>query len=243
MLVKLDKATWYPTGVFPRTVKVPKRRKRGGKGCTISISGKVLQEAHVDLSRDLYGRWVVKKDVMLEVSYERKEGAYKLMRMNSFWSRAVYPPRTVRDVLGGKHCVWEVCKEMTLRLMPVSVRLRLLEYVGSSLAAPDHIELHTDAEIIHSLNCKHVLVGVSNGLLVLVPEKLGIPVDPVETSGIGAAVRITTPVRKTMQRKSIPFGTEGTCWVGELQIEQPGVSKVKRCIAAVFDHFGGDIGD
>lgn len=229
--VPLSRALWYPTGIFPRTLVVPCRS--GGSGYTISISGKVLTEAGVDISKELFGVWKVEGDVaLLEISYERKRGAYKLMRMNSYWSRSVYPPAILRKLLGGKSCTWVVRGQKLLELVPTSLMLRVQHVVGTAQFHNNFIELPH----VVRFRSRHVIVGVTGRAITFVPDECGIRVDDVCDNAL--RVNLVTPVRAAMVRRGLELrGGEDsvkTAVLGELRVFQPRKVTARECLAILI---------
>ncbi len=201
--VKLFDASWYPPELIPKPVKVDSSKT----GPAISIPSRVLTEAGIDISRVLYGRWLVQGDkIFLEISYEEKPGYTRLIRMDPSPTRLVYPPKSINATSG--RFIWRVCGSCMLKLEPVTNTAIIKEFFGSAkmrdgiLSAP---------KVFKANKC---IVGVTTQCLVLIPDGLyGVSVSEKDDM-IEINLR---PIRTLLRRRGVEK-SNWTCWEGKIEV-------------------------
>lgn len=150
---------WYPPELIPKTVQIKR---------TVSIPTAVLAAAGVDLSKDIYGRWVVDRDdYLLEISYKEGEGFSRLIRPSLTSCRLTYVPNAVRGrVENFSRFFWTAGGKNVLRFVPAKNRIKIKRFLGYCVVDEDRLLLP------RIFSASHCILGFADGFdfIIAIPD-------------------------------------------------------------------------
>lgn len=210
--VRIEGMKWYPPELIPKTARItPKKRM-------LSVPSRVLAEAGVDVSRALYGKWVIDNDnIRLEISYERTPGFQKLTRMNPSPCRLIYLPSKLRKILkadGIDTYFWFAEDNNTLRFVPVKNRVTIRKFLGVAVRKGESLS------VPHILIADHCILGFSEDFILAIPD---------DTYGVGVELK---GGRTELDLKPLPAikWHKWQCWEGFAEIAMGSDSIKRECI-------------
>ncbi|ADC64635.1 hypothetical protein Ferp_0461 [Ferroglobus placidus DSM 10642] len=169
---------WYPPELIPKTVQIKR---------TVSIPTAVLAAAGVDLSKDIYGRWVVDRDdYLLEISYKEGEGFSRLIRPSLTSCRLTYVPNAVRNrVENFSRFFWTAEGKNVLRFVPAKNRIKIKRFLGYCVVDEDRLLLP------RIFSASHCILGFADGFdfIIAIPDDShGVSVSVAGSAVVGVGV-------------------------------------------------------
>ncbi len=226
--IDLKNFFWYPPELVQTPVKITTASAKG----MMSIPSITLMLAGIDISRDLYGKWVLGAEIFLEIYYERVPGSFKITRMDPSPTRSIHITSEVLEYIKNFGSFLWVPEKGRVKLIPADNWAVLDEQCGTANfnkyldGKRERVDLRLPLQLFEEERC---IVAISTTCIVLIPNNIyGVKV--MKDCGV---LRVDMrPVLKSA-RKDFKRRFEGywSCWRGRATIHiRNGVLADRKCL-------------